>query len=35
VQILERKALFDDQKGREMFEKVYTEIIKINPVGVV
>ena len=27
LQILERKALFDEQKGREMFDKVYTEII--------
>jgi hypothetical protein len=33
LQILERKALFDEQKGREMFDKVYTEII--SPVGVV
>ena len=31
LQLLERKALFDEQKGREMFAKVYTEII--NPVG--
>jgi hypothetical protein len=31
LKILERKALFDEQKGREMFDKVYTEII--NPVG--
>jgi hypothetical protein len=33
LQILERKALFDEQKGREMFDKVYAEII--SPVGVV
>jgi hypothetical protein len=32
LQILQRKALFDEQKGREMFDKVYTEII--SPVGV-
>ena len=33
LQILQRKALFDDQKGRELFDKIYAEII--NPVGVV
>jgi hypothetical protein len=33
LQILERKALFDEQKGRQMFDTVYGEII--SPVGVV
>lgn len=28
LQILERKALFDEQKGREMFEEVYGRILK-------
>jgi hypothetical protein len=32
LQILQRKALFDDQKGRDMFDTVYSEII--SPVGV-
>ena len=31
LQILARKALFEAEKGREMFEKVYSEIIR--PVG--
>ena len=31
LQILARKALFDEKKGREMFDKVYSEII--SPVG--
>jgi hypothetical protein len=31
LRILERKALFDEQKGRDMFDKVYEEII--SPVG--
>ena len=31
LQILARKALFDEDKGREMFDKVYSEII--SPVG--
>ena len=26
LQILERKALFDKEKGREMFEKIYAEV---------
>jgi len=26
LQILERKALFDEEKGREMFEKIYAEV---------
>jgi hypothetical protein len=32
LQILERKALFDAEQGREMFEKIYAEIL--DPVGV-
>jgi hypothetical protein len=32
LQILQRKALFEHEKGREMFDKVYSEII--SPVGV-
>jgi hypothetical protein len=32
LQVLKRKALFDEQKGREMFDTVYSEII--SPVGV-
>ncbi len=31
LQILARKALFDEDRGREMFDKVYSEII--SPVG--
>jgi hypothetical protein len=31
LQILARKALFDEEKGREMFDKVYSEIM--SPVG--
>jgi hypothetical protein len=26
LQILERKALFDEEKGREMFDKIYAEV---------
>ena len=33
LQILQRKTLFDDRRGRELFDKIYAEII--NPVGVV
>jgi hypothetical protein len=31
LQILQRKALFDEQKGREMFDRIYTKIT--SPVG--
>jgi hypothetical protein len=31
LQVLARKALFDEEKGRKMFDKVYSEII--TPVG--